>query len=160
MFGRWMVDSSELHFENSTTAYLRAMGHESPQIKFTRGVPLRGDTVRCNIALDVCMDRGREKHRPIAKFVLRVVPQPIKFDGELRFRMSLVANQYENEKYRPLWPVRLDKTGRWWLLKVTPANEALLSEASESGELPDVTPDWHLEPPPLSKSSEPDEVVL
>jgi hypothetical protein len=155
MFGRWMVDSSELYFENSTTAYFRAMAHESPQIKFTRGIPQRGDTVRVNIGLDVCMDRGRDKHRPVAKFVLRVYPQPIKHDGELRFRMSLVANQYEAEKYRALWPIRLEKTGRWWLLKVTPENEALLSEESEACELPELAPlsEWLPEPSPISLES-------
>jgi len=137
LIGRWMVRSDELHFADTKTAFIRAMNHESPQIKFPTGIPDRGDPVRVNIGWDVCYARGTGKHRTLAKMVLRVKPiGPLQKDAELHI-ISTEIGALDSEVFKPLMPTALHSTNldcnkrEWWIIKLTAENAGLLQDAKK-----------------------------
>ena len=149
--GRWMVPSMALHFADEKTAFIRAMQHEGPQIKFPRGIPERGDPVRVNINWDVCYARGTNKHRALAKMVLRVYPIPaLEKDAELHV-VETDPNALDGDEYRDFMPVTLnDQNARhlrdWWLLKLTNETAPLLRKALEPPAAPIMPPLMSPEP--------------
>lgn len=137
LIGRWMVRSDELHFKDAKTAFIRAMQHESPQLKFPAGVPDRGDPVRVNIGWDVCYARGSGKHRSLGKLVLRVKPiSDLRQDSELHI-VETDVGRLDAEEFRPLMPTSLFATNRecfqrdWWIVRLTREYTPLLQQALE-----------------------------
>lgn len=130
-----MVRSADLHFADEKTAFIRAMNHEGPQIKFPRGVPDRGDPVRVNICWDVCYQRGEGKHRSLGKMVLRVYPIPsLDRDTEVHI-VETPPRALDKEEYRPMLPIALHSTNLdcherdWYILKLTNETAPLLRAA-------------------------------
>jgi len=103
LLGRWMVSSHELHIKDSRTAFLRAIAHESPEFKFPRGMPERGDAVRVNVTWDTCKQRGQDNHRPLLKLVLRVylLVDRLRNDAEIRV-VDFCPEETPDWKYYPL----------------------------------------------------------
>lgn len=137
LIGRWMVRSDDLHFANDKTAFIRAMNHEGPQIKFPRGLPDRGDPVRVNICWDVCYQRGEGKHRSLGKMVLRVYPIPsLDRDAEVHI-VEAPLRALDGEEYRVMLPIALHSTNLdcherdWYILKLNHETAPLLRKALE-----------------------------
>lgn len=137
LIGRWMVRSSDLHFADSKTAFVRAMQHEGPQIKFPRSIPDRGDPVRVNICWDVCYQRGADKHRSLGKMVLRVYPiASLDRDAEIHI-VEILPGALDDDEYRDMRPMALHANNRdchtrdWYILKLTSETAPLLRKALE-----------------------------
>jgi hypothetical protein len=140
LIGRWMIASADLHFADAKTAFIRAMNHESPQIKFPIGIPERGDPVRVNIGWDVCYARGEGKHRTLGKMVLRVKRiGALRQDAELRI-VDTERGFLDAEEFRPLMPTALHATNldphqrEWWMVKITNETAALMERATTEQE--------------------------
>lgn len=135
LIGRWMVRSADLHFADEKTAFIRAMNHVGPQIKFPRGVPDRGDAVRVNICWDVCYQRGEGKHRSLGKMVLRVYP--IAFldrDAEVHI-VETPLRALDGDEYHIMHPIALHSTNLdcherdWYIIRITHETAPLLRAA-------------------------------
>ena len=127
LLGRWMLRSDELHFHNEKTAYIRALNHESPQIKFPSGVPDRGDAVRVAVGWDVCLRRGKDGHRPFHRLVLRVkILDHLNHDAEIQVRNRPDFALRDQQEIRPLFPIALNRARDWWMVRVTRETAHLL----------------------------------
>jgi len=138
LIGRWMVHSADLHLADAKTAFVRGMQHESPQLKFPRGIPDRGDPVRVNITWDVCRERGANKHRPLCKMVLRIYPlDSLRSDAELHI-VETPQGFFDAEEFRSLLPKALHAKNTdchsrdWWIIKLNNDTKPLLQRAIDS----------------------------
>lgn len=142
LLGRWMIASSDLHFKDSKTAFFRAMAHESPEIKFPRGTPERGDPVRVNLTWDTCSNRGQDKHRTLLKRVLRVylLADSLRNDAEIRL-LDFCPDEIEGWKH---YPVSLHRHNTHYLVRgqsgIAPVRPDYSQPIQPAEEFP--TPAW------------------
>ena len=137
-----MIRGDELHWKDEKTAFIRAMAHESPQLKFPAGPVERGDAVRVNVHWDVCENRGAGKHRAIGKMVIRVKPiSDLRNNAEIHL-IETTDRLLDAEEYRRLWPILLNVSNERfpqersvWLVRLMPETRDLAKRAAESADI-------------------------
>jgi hypothetical protein len=138
LIGRWDIAGDSLHWKDDKSAFIRAMNHESPLLKFPAGPVMQGDAVRVDVHWDACEARGLGSHRALAKLVLRVKPiSDLRNDAQIRIVQT--CNDVETDEGKRLRPiylnvsnVRLAESERFYMISVTPETEELARSLTDN----------------------------